>query len=105
MANPLESIMQAVAPGGAGANVAGGENPMNALMQAMAAGGNGAANPNLAGGGFADVMAGALANVNSMQESLNNTIYTIKFVKAGQGVRDQDKRCALDISAGASMSE
>merc|ERR1719221_1898320 len=109
--NPLEGLMQAI-----NANVATpgnpsspGENPFAAIMQAMTeahgtgqqtAVGQGAAVPN----GFADIMASAMANVNAMQENLNSTTLTLKFVMAAQRPTDQEKRCSLEVTAAATLS-
>merc|ERR1712203_383744 len=89
--NPMENIMQAM---NASVPIDGnpatpGDNPFAAIMQAMtnangagqqSALGAGAAVPN----GFADMMAGAMANISAMHDNLNNATFTLKFVMAAQ---------------------
>merc|ERR1712039_55181 len=85
------------------------ENPLAAIMQAMSeahgAGQHGAAGP-VAGApnGFADIMASAMANINAMQENLNSTTLNLKFVMAAQRPTDQEKRCSLEVTAGATLA-
>merc|ERR1712217_769796 len=62
--------------------------------------GGGATMPN----GFADMTAGAMANMNAMQENLDNTTMTLKFVMSAQRPMDQDKRCSIEIAASATIA-
>jgi len=105
MANPLESFMQALSSGVAGSQTSAGNagaNPMEALMQAMAAGGTPHDPLSMGGaGGFADV----LANLQGLQEIVDNTAFTLKFVMPSQGARETEKRCTLEVLANSAVSE
>merc|ERR1712192_114616 len=85
-----------------------GENPLAAIMQAMTNTSGAAHTPFGSGSaqstGFADMMAGAMANINAMQESLDNTTLASKFVMAGQMPSDQEKRCSVEVAASASLA-